>query len=374
MSRAYEYRYALEAAARRALEESRIKERIMADITRFSATLTDMTRKGYSAYIPEEMQQAKSEVLRLQQLLSLDYQEAREASSALGNYIKAMDTLAESAVNQFHHSEIERARVAKEAQLNLIDVYYRFVEKISNPIVANFAKKELDAVMSDLQRGGIYHTKKEVEDRIQIIINIACQKEKKWKEKTRVSQQKEVLKKQLDEKEIDLKQNGLQENEKGKEILGRIKQLREQVDASDSDTSETINSGLAEIDSSIDEALITEDVRRETVRSIVNELRKQEFIVGSPQIIGEGADSFVRITATKPSGKRAVCQIDLKGKIAYKFDHYEGMTCLTDIEQFNADLQQIYSVRLSDEREIWSNPDRLTKDAYSTSDVNRRTL
>lgn len=32
-----------------------------------------------------------------------------------------------------------------------------------------------------------------------------------------------------------------------------------------------------------------------------------------------------------------------------KFDNYEGMTCLKDIEKFNVDLEQIYSVKLSDE-------------------------
>ena len=374
MSRAYEYRYALEAAARRALEESRIRERVMADITRFASRLANMTKKGYSAYIPEEMQRAKSEVARVQQMLSSDFREARDLSSSLGNYIEAMDTLAETAVSQFHHSEIERARAAKEAQSKLVEVYYRAVEKISNPMVVSFAQKELNSVLKDLQKGTEYHSEKDVEDRIQTIVNEATRKAKEWKEKTKKSQRKEVIQKQLDEKEKDLKQNGLAENEKGKDILARIRQLREQVESDDSETVEKADSGLAEIDLNIDEALITEDVRRETVRSIVNELRKQEFNVSPPQIIGEGADSFVRIAATKPSGKRAVCQIDLKGKIAYKFDHYEGMTCLKDIEQFNTDLQEIYSVKLSDEREIWSNPDRLSKDAYSTSDINRREL
>ena len=374
MSRAYEYRYALEAAARRALEESRIRERVMSDLTRFASRLANMTQKGYSAYIPEEMQRAKEEVSRVERLLSSDYREARDLSSSLNNYIEAMDTLAETAVSQFHHSEIERARAAKEAQSKLVDVYYRAVEKISNPIVVSFAQKKLNSVLAELQQGSIYNSEKDVEDRIQAIVSEATQKAKEWKDRTKTSQRKEVIQKQLDEKEKDLKQNGLEENEKGKNIIAKIKQLREQIESDSSDAAEKYDTTLAEIDSTIDEALITEDVRKETVRSIVKELRKQEFNVSSPQIIGEGNDSFVRITATKPSGKRAVCQIDLKGKIAYKFDHYEGMTCLKDIEQFNADLQEIYSVKLSDEREIWSNPDRLSKDAHSTSDVNRRTL
>ena len=374
MSRAYEYRYALEAAARRALEESRIRERVMADLTRFASRLANMSKKGYSAYIPEEMQRAHTELSRMESLLSSDYREAREVSSSLGGYIEALDTLAETASQQFHHNEIARARAAKEAQSQLVEVYYQIVGKVNNPIVINFAQKELKAVLDDLQNGKGFHSAKEVEDRVNGILSVATQKAKEWKEKTRVSQQKKVVQKQLDEKEKELQQNGLEGNAKGKEIIARIKQLREQVDSGTPEAMDSANADLAEIDSSIDEALITEDVRKETVRAIVRQLQRQEFSVSAPQIIGEGADSFVRITATKPSGKRAVCQIDLKGKIAYKFDHYEGMTCIKDIDRFNADLQEIYSVKLSDEREIWSNPDRLSKDAHSTSDVNRRTV
>jgi len=45
------------------------------------------------------------------------------------------------------------------------------------------------------------------------------------------------------------------------------------------------------------------------------------------------------------------------GKMEYKFDNYEGMTCLKDIERFNVDLEKIYSIKLSNERIKWQNPD-----------------
>lgn len=373
MSRAYEYRYALEAAARRALEESRIRERVMADITRFTSRLANMSRKGYSAYIPEEMQRAKSEVSRMEQMLSSDYREARSMSSSLGGYIEALDTLAETASQQFHHNEIARARAEKEAQSKLIDAYYQNVGKISNPIVVNFAQKNLQAILDEL-RSGKMHSVQEIERKVNQAVADATQKAKEWKEKTKASQKKQVVQKQLDEKEKELLQSGLEKKDKGKNIISRIKQLREQVNTNSAEAMDSAYSSLAEIDANIDAAIITEDVRKETVRSIVRQLQQQEFTVTPPQIIGEGNDSFVRIVATKPSGKRAVCQIDLKGKIAYKFDRYEGMTCLKDIERFNTDLQSIYSVKLSDEREIWSNPDRLSKDAHDASEANRRTL
>ena len=48
------------------------------------------------------------------------------------------------------------------------------------------------------------------------------------------------------------------------------------------------------------------------------------------------------------------------------------MTCLKDIKKFNVDLQQIYSIKLSDERVLWNNPDKLERDANSTPQTDRR--
>ena len=39
------------------------------------------------------------------------------------------------------------------------------------------------------------------------------------------------------------------------------------------------------------------------------------------------------------------------------------MTCLKDIEKFNVDLEKVYSIKLSDERVLWENPDKLSMDA-----------
>ena len=44
------------------------------------------------------------------------------------------------------------------------------------------------------------------------------------------------------------------------------------------------------------------------------------------------------------------------------------------VKKFNVDLERVYSLKLSDERILWSNPDRLTKDAYDAANEDRRTL
>ena len=126
------------------------------------------------------------------------------------------------------------------------------------------------------------------------------------------------------------------------------------------------------LETEVDDTLISEETRRETVKVIIKQLRTQEFTVEKPQVVQTDGKNYVKIVAKQPSGKRAICNIDLHGKIAYKFDNYEGMTCLKDIEKFNVDLQQVYSVKLSDERVLWSNPDKLDRDANRTYKTDRR--
>ena len=128
---------------------------------------------------------------------------------------------------------------------------------------------------------------------------------------------------------------------------------------------EVVEKQVVEIENKIDDTLISEETRRETVIAIVKQLLTQEFTVEKPQLVQTDGKNYVKIVAKQPSGKRAVCNVDLHGKIAYKFDNYEGMTCLKDIEKFNVDLEQVYSVKLSDERVLWQNPDRLSMDANS---------
>jgi hypothetical protein len=42
---------------------------------------------------------------------------------------------------------------------------------------------------------------------------------------------------------------------------------------------------------------------------------------------------------------------------------YEGATCKKDIDSFLPKLEQVYGIKLSNERVIWENPDKISKDA-----------
>lgn len=58
----------------------------------------------------------------------------------------------------------------------------------------------------------------------------------------------------------------------------------------------------------------------------------------------------------------------------YLFDNYEGLTCVKDIDKFTKELEEIYSVKLSNKQVIWQNPDRISKGALNIDNDNKRTL
>ena len=158
------------------------------------------------------------------------------------------------------------------------------------------------------------------------------------------------------------KSEKIENQEKTQEFLNKINKLRSALESGTID-SNTVEKKVIELENEVDETLISEETRREIVISIIKQLKKQEFTVEKPQLVQTDGKNYVKIVAKQPSGKRAICNVDLCGKIAYKFDNYEGMTCLKDIEKFNVDLEKVYSIKLSDERVLWENPDKLSMDA-----------
>ena len=155
------------------------------------------------------------------------------------------------------------------------------------------------------------------------------------------------------------------------QFLDRINQLRSgfvegKVDA------KLLEKQIIALETEVDNTLISEETRRETVKSIIKQLIDQEVYSGKTSNGSIKWKKLCKNSLNRIRIERAICNVDLHGKIAYKFDNYEGMTCLKDIEKFNIDLQKVYSVKLSDERVLWSNPDKLDKDANSTTKIDRR--
>lgn len=367
MSSSYEYSYELEAARRRQIYLNRIAATTEQFYYRYSQQYIEMKNRGLAAYIPSEMSRLESDLSRVRSLLSSDPEEARDLSYEVGSYIRSMTSLASGAREQFERAErmrVEALREKREQQQSvLMNEYFEILQTITNPIVVNYSISEMLQIRSDIESGrmtSVIELRKKSSD----IISSAEGRATEWKKDAFKKNRQKDAAQAISEAEERLRSERIENQEKTQAFLDRISKLKAGIETGAIDA-ESAEKQVIELENEVDETLISEETRRETVTAIVKQLQKQEFTVEKPQLIKSDGKNYVKIVAKQPSGKRAVCNVDLRGKIAYKFDNYEGMTCLKDIEKFNVDLEQIYSVKLSDERVLWQNPDRLSMDATS---------
>lgn len=367
MSRMHEYAYQLEAARRREIFNERARATAERLYQQSLKAYREMESRGYEAYIPEEMARLKLDLSRLQELLVSDPAGARELSYEVNSNQRSMSVLAAAAVKEFEYTEqlrVERAvQEKREHQHALIGLYFTLLQEIKNPIIANFSAFELQELKAAIESGQV-QSEQDVRACVAEIISKAEFRAGEWKRTELQNSRKRNVEDKLTEAEQQLRKETIEDQEKAEGFLKKIEMLRDTLNSEEADC-EDVEKQICQLETEVDDTLITEEVRRETVKAIIKQLRSQEFTVERPQIIQSDNKNYVKLVAKKPSGKRAVCSIDLHGTIAYRFDNYEGMACLKDIEKFHVDLEQIYSVKLSDERILWSNPDRLSKETRS---------
>lgn len=376
MSRSYEYSYELERARRQAIYNKRVSEKTEKFYRKYVEQYSQMESCGYFAYIPDEMNRLKSDLSTIRELLVSNPTEARNLSFDVGSYIRSMSSMAQVAVEQFDRAErMRREHInaqEKELKNKLMQTYFNLLKEITNPIVINYAQNDLEEVKQEIKKGSNYSVES-LKNRVNKIITNATKKSEEWKRNTIVKQRKENIISKLDETEQQLLNEKIENTKKTQEFINYIKELKNNISSNIANL-EDAQYQINELENRIDDTLITEEVRREAVKAIIKQLKHQEFLISPPKIVQDGEESYVKIVAQRPSGKRAICRVDLHGKISYKFDNYEGMTCLKDIEKFNVDLEQIYSIKLSDERILWSNPDKLSKDSEKLPKNERRYL
>ena len=365
MSSSYEYSYQLEAERRRQIYLNRIAATTEEFYRRYEQQYKEMLSHGLSAYIPSEMSRLESDLARIRDLLVSDPESARDISFDVGSYIRSMSSLAVAARKEFDRSE--RMRVAalraeiEQQQNELMNEYFKILQTITNPIVVNYSISKMQELRKDIENGKL-SSSTELKEISASIISEAEKKASDWKENIVKKHRQKNVAQGINEAESRLKSEKIENQEKTQEFLNKINKLRSALESGAID-SNTIEKKVVELENEVDETLISEETRREIVISIIKQLQKQEFTVEKPQLVQTDGKNYVKIVAKQPSGKRAICNVDLRGKIAYKFDNYAGMTCLKDIEKFNVDLEKVYSIKLSDERVLWENPDKLSMDA-----------
>ena len=363
MSRSSEYLYKMASDQWQAINNAKISARVEEFYWRYRSQYEEMERKHYAAYIPDEMRRLASDLASIQELLVFNPTRAREISFQVGSYISGMHSLGRPAINQFERAERMRQEAAhqqkRESQNAMMKQYYDQVGAIS-PAAVHFAQTELEGIRAAIQSGGI--SSGELQRKLSVAIRAAEEKAVEWKQEKLAAGRKEAAISRLEETERSIIKSLVEDRKQVDTLIERVRRMKDDICAGKIDA-DAADAEIASVEESVEDTMVTEEVRRQTVKAFIKLLRQQDFTVEKPVLVEEGSESYVKFTAQRPSGNRAVCRFDNHGKVRYKFDQYEGMSCLKDIQTVQTELERVYSVKLSDERVLWENPNRITKDA-----------
>ena len=357
--------YAIERARRRELYLQSIRENVQKYLGIHRASYEEMLRRHYDSILHQEMDRLRTEIDRTAGLLSRgEVEAAHEISMSISRMRAEIHSLAREIREREFEAQQEimrKEREEKKARVNAaMQAYYDMVASIQSPVVASLASDDLTKFKEKIQNGS--YSMEQVQKVIQATIQKATTEAEKWKQSVKQKRAKEIVSEELKKKLEESQANAELDKAKQEEFIQRLKALQEEADKG-TRSAEEIRQDAEKVENEQLEETVNESVRKEAVKSIYKELVKLGFKVQPPQL---EADGCVYIKASKPAGNRVACKLSLNGKIQYRFDQYTGMSCMKDREQFNVDLERIYSVKLSDERVIWSNPDRLQRDAHGT--------
>lgn len=380
MSHHESYYYKLERIRKQELARQRVAKNVREYIARYKESINGLIREGLDKYV--SLENINRNIIEMEYLLNTDPFRARDISYVVQSEIYNLRYRAVEAKREIERLIREQKSRNKE---KILEIYYKNIRAIDDALLIDFAKDKFDLLKKELlEKDGVvdndmrYYTI-EIERRIKDIIDNANSSASEWRAKKEKEREKKILEskieaieEELNKAKVELKENEDKKNELLKQIENAKKSLSNEniKDINISNISEEID----KINKESDDIAITEEVRRDVVKSTIKSLKDSEFTVEHPEIIQDDKGGMVKITAKKPSGKRAVCKIGLNGKLEYLFDNYEGLTCVKDIDKFTKELEEIYSVKLSNKKVIWENPDRISKGALNIDNDNKRTL
>ena len=371
------YHYELERIKQEEIAKQNAKKYVMNAICIHKESVQNIINEGLSKYV--SVVNIKKQINYIEEIVNSNPFEARDLSYIVGSDINYLR-------NEALNKKREKERIIKEQKNKnkqaILDYFNETISNIDDIILIDFAKDKFDILRNELLNDegvtdkeiNVYS--KKIENRVKNIINEANMSAGEWRAKKEKEREKRVLQTKIKDIEDNLKKGNIESKEnieKRDKLLKLIEISRESLNKS-SDNIENRVQDIKIIDKETEDIRITEEVRKEVVKSIIKSLKGSEFEVSTPELIKDDDGGTVKIIAKKPSGKRAVCKVGLNGKFEYIFDNYEGLTCIKDIDKFNKDLEEIYSIKLSDKKVLWENPDRISKGSIDINNTNKRTL
>ncbi len=370
MSRAVNYDWKLRQEARRREYLARISNNANRFIAKYRSLLNDLSRQGLDQYITSEFSQAQRKLAMAESALSGDPERARDLSVELGLEISGLPALARATKNEVIARERQRqeelALMRERASVEFSQLLQAALTEISDPIERDYAFDELKQLQTEyagrmVQPDEIAQLEVAIRQRLQKIQGAAANKAQEWKDRKTREAMNETAKTLIDMHRDEATQERDRNPKAIEGLLTRLDEMRTQL-SKPGWTIDQVKTQLSEITAQTDTAVVDENCRRTTVRSVLEALGKAGFVTAAPQRQVGDSDEVI-ITARKPSGNEATFRITVDGGLSYKFEHYEGNECKNDIDKVLPLLQEVYGIELSNERVLWQNPDRISRSA-----------
>jgi hypothetical protein len=345
---------------------NRVREITLRFANQHKNKFADLERQSLTQYMPNEFANIHSQLQQLDFLLRDDPEAAMELSKQIGGELSSLPLLARDAKREFEIREKQRqqelSEMRRQATTELEQLLESLLADIKDPIEADYAFDQLKTMQKKYAGYSVdpqqfAQLKGEITQKVQAIRSEAAKKASEWKERKTKANVKETQQAAIEMLEENVKQEQFVNPQLVQDVLANLAALKKQV-ATSNLTNEEVLQQAATATQKVEEVVADETARKIVVRSIMESLQKTGFVVSNPKR-EKGEKDEVVILARKPAGAEASFRITADGGLTYKFDHYEGSKCKTDIKEVEELLDDVYGIELSDKRILWENPDRI---------------
>jgi len=357
MSAYHERRYEMER--RQEIAAKRVRQTTKEYYDRYKSIMEDIKTQGLVEFVSEEYSHLTTQLSNLHSLLTNDPFAARDISLAIGQSIHALPRTARGlcrTMDDNHYQEQVEKQIkkkAKEVKLrsDLELVWQQGMLNWQDKLSRNLVLKELSQLKNVFLDESSVATQIELEKKITSLKLTGDKKAKEHRSNLAIQSKSES--------NVDLVQQIKKDLDNSNISQERVQSLSDQLESINDGgrTQIEIESILLETSKDTDRALENESIRKEVVKAVYKSLTEAGFIVQKPVWDQKNGKDEVVIAASRPSGNRALFQIEVDGKLLYKFDNYKGQTCQKDMQAVLPKLSEVYGVDLSGTRVLWSNPD-----------------
>ena len=135
-----------------------------------SVQVESYTQIIYASYVGEEIKRIEADIKSAEQLATSDPGSARRSCYAIENAISEANVLADAAIAEFHLKEVKRVQAQHAERQKLLDVYYKIIGTIQDPVVASMAHAELSILVKDINDNSKHFTATDVRSKIALFI------------------------------------------------------------------------------------------------------------------------------------------------------------------------------------------------------------